>query len=287
MLSIIKKISPWWLKILSKIILSRFPLSYNFWSKINIFRHGQMDNSNYAFHVFSRHVQQDETSIKGKTILEIGPGDSLSSGIIAFHYGAKSILINPIKLIFDPIKNFNNLKIFLQKKGFKIYESPKDLTELCNKHNIQYFFEGLKSLKSIPSDSVDIIFSNAVLEHIFKEEFEETIKELKRVLKRDGFMSHQIDFKDHLEGSLNNLRFSESLWESYLFRNSGFYTNRIRFNKMINIFKNQGLEIQILDLKKWDSLPLSIKKISKQFIEEDQEGLFVSSAKIKLLLNEK
>ena len=56
---------------------------------------------------------------------------------------------------------------------------------------------------------------------------------------------------------------------------------------MINIFKNQGLEIQILDLKKWDSLPLSIKKISKQFIEEDQEGLLVSSAKIKLLLNEK
>jgi len=286
MLNIIKKNTPWWFKISIKLILSRFPIPYIFWSKINLFRHGQMDNSRYAFDVFTNHIQQNNRSISGMTILEIGPGDSLSSGVIAFYYGAKSILINPIKLIFDPIKNFNNLKIFLEKKEFEIKDSPKDLEDLCETHNIDYFFEGLKSLKEIPSNSVDIIFSNAVLEHIFKDEFEETINELKRIMKKDGFMSHQVDFKDHLEGSLNNLRFSNLVWESYLFRNSGFYTNRIRFYEMVSIFENKGFEVQILDLKKWDVLPLNLKKISKQFRELKHDDLLTSGAKLKVKFSE-
>jgi len=286
MLNIIKKITPWWLKISIKLILSRLPIPYIFWSKINLFRHGQMDNSKYAFEIFTNHIQQNNRSISGMTILELGPGDSLSTGVIAFHYGAKSILINPTKLIFDPIKNFNNLKIFLENKAFKIKDSPKDLKDLCQTYKIDYFFEGLKSLKEIPSNSVDIIFSNAVLEHIFKDEFEETINELKRIMKKDGFMSHQVDFKDHLEGSLNNLRFSNFIWESYLFRNSGFYTNRIRFYEMVGIFKNKGFEVQTSDLKKWDILPLNLKKISKQFRELKHDDLLTSGAKFKVKFSE-
>ena len=195
-------------------------------------------------------------------------------------------MINPTKLIFDPIKNFNNLKIFLENKGFEIKDSPKDLKDLCQTYKIDYFFEGLKSLKEIPSNSVDIIFSNAVLEHIFKDEFEETINELKRIMKKDGFMSHQVDFKDHLEGSLNNLRFSNFIWESYLFKNSGFYTNRIRFYEMVGIFKNKGFEVQTLDLKKWDILPLDLKKISKQFRGLKHDDLLTSGAKFKVKFSE-
>ena len=98
-------------------------------------------------------------------------------------------------------------------------------------------------------------------------------------MKKDGFMSHQVDFKDHLEGSLNNLRFSNFVWESYLFRNSGFYTNRIRFYEMVSIFENKGFEVQILDLKKWNILPLNLKKISKQFRELKHDDLLTSGAK--------
>ena len=176
MLSIIKNKFPWWFKILTKLILSRLPISYNFWSKINIFRHGQMDNSDYAFKIFSHHIHQEENKLNGKTILEIGPGDSLSSGIIAYYYGAKSILVNPSKFIFDPLENFNNLKIFLENKGFKVIDTPTNLDELCKKHKISYFVDGLESLKSIESNSVDIIFSNAVLEHIEKKNLKILLK---------------------------------------------------------------------------------------------------------------
>ena len=44
--------------------------------------------------------------------------------------------------------------------------------------------------------------------------FEETVYQLRRILKKDGLTSHEIDLKDHLSYSLNNLRFSKNLWES-------------------------------------------------------------------------
>ena len=58
-------------------------------------------------------------------------------------------------------------------------------------------------------------------------------------------ISHQIDLRDHLGGGLNNLRFSDSLWESNFFVKSGFYTNRISFDKMISIFENISFKYEI------------------------------------------
>lgn len=50
--------------------------------------------------------------------------------------------------------------------------------------------------------------------------------ELGRVLKPDGICVHRVDLNDHLGGCLNNLRFTDAIWESVLFRESGFYANR-------------------------------------------------------------
>ena len=281
---IIKKIFPWWARIITKIFLSRLPISYDFWSKINLFRHGQMDNSAYAYETFIKHINPD--NIKGKIILEIGPGDSLSSGIIASCFGARSILVNPGDFLLDPLKNHTNIKNYLEKRGLSIDSSPKNIEELCKNHKITYYVNGLESLKKIQDKSVDIIFSNAVLEHIYKDEFVNIFEEFRRIIKDEGFMSHQVDFKDHLGGSLNNLRFSDSIWESYLFRNSGFYTNRIRHQKMLNIFIETGFIVDEINLSKWNKLPINTKKLSKQFRKCSYEDLLVSGFKVKLVPNE-
>ena len=49
--------------------------------------------------------------------------------------------------------------------------------------NAKYFTNGTQSLKDIDTDSVDIIFSVAVLEHIFYIEVETLLKEMARILK--------------------------------------------------------------------------------------------------------
>ena len=100
--------------------------------------------------------------------------------------------------------------------------------------------KGRSIAAKIEDNSIDYIFSHSVMEHIRKYELDSLIREMFRVLKPNGVISHNINYKDHLGESLNNLRFSEKLWESNLFANSGFYTNRVPALEMHNLFKRNG-----------------------------------------------
>ena len=68
----------WRTKIIAKLILSRLPFSYNYWSKIGLFRHGAMDDYSYAWKVLNIHTKllDNKSNWVG---LELGPGDGLLS----------------------------------------------------------------------------------------------------------------------------------------------------------------------------------------------------------------
>ena len=136
--------------------------------------------------------------------------------------------------------------------------------------------EGLNSIKSLPDGSVDFIWSQAVLEHIDYYEFDELMTEFRRVIRPEGCCSHRIDLRDHLSGGLNNLRFTEEVWESSWMKNSGFYTNRIRFKDMINRFEASGFECQVVHVDRWDGLPIKRSLLSKQFVVIQDDDLIVS-----------
>ena len=273
----IRKI-PWWLKIIIKIIFSRLPIKYSFWQSIGLFRHGKMDNTDYSIRVFKEHLHKSNIkSIKNKVILEIGPGDSIATAIISYAYGASSFLIDSGYFAKANIIDYIRLKDALISEELNPPNiSNKDNIDLIlKKSNSEYLTEGLSSIKKIPSNSVDLIFSQAVMEHIRKENFEAMNSELYRVLKKDGVISHQIDLRDHLGGGLNNLRFSDSLWESNFFVKSGFYTNRISFDKMVSIFENLSFKYEILNVQKWKLLPIKKYKIDKKYRNQDEENLRV------------
>ena len=271
----LKKI-PWWLKIFVKIVFSRLPIKYSVWKSLGLFQHGKMDHSNYSLRVFKEHLNKSKIkSLKNKVVLEVGPGDSIASSIISYSYGASSVLIDSGNFVQTEISTYLKLKDALILKGLDPPKITKEdnIAEILNKCNSKYFTEGLKSLKKIPSNSVDFIFSQAVWEHIRLKDFEPMNAELYRVLKKDGMISHQVDLRDHLGGSLNNLRFSDRLWESNLFAKSGFYTNRINFDKMISVFESLNFKCEILNIQKWNFLPLKKSKMNKKFRELSEENL--------------
>ena len=104
-----KKFSPWWAKIIIKMMLSRMPLHYSFFAKIGLFRHGKMDNPKYALQVFSEHFERTGFSKKGGgfVALELGPGDSFVSAIVANAYGAsKCYMVDAGNFAIDDIKIF-------------------------------------------------------------------------------------------------------------------------------------------------------------------------------------
>ena len=128
-----------------------------------------------------------------------------------------------------------------------------------------YLTQGLESLRSIPTASVDFIWSHSVLEHVRKADFQAVLLELKRILRPGGFASHNIDFQDHLAGSLNNLRFSEPVWESEFFVRSGFYTNRIPAIRMHALFAQAGFKVCKEGFGRWVNLPVPRKSLHADF----------------------
>lgn len=276
-----KRFFPWWAKIIIKMMLSRMPLDYSFFARVGLFRHGRMDSPGYALQIFRSHFERSEFPKKegGFVALELGPGDSFVSAIIANAYGAsKCYMVDAGNFAVGEIKAYQHLIANLGSAGIGVskVEGCTSIEQLLERVGGVYLTNGLQSLRSIPDDSVDFIWSQAVLEHVRVGEFDDTMNELRRILRPNGIASHRIDLKDHLGGALNNLRFSTKLWEKDWMAKSGFYTNRIRFHNMIDKFENAGFSVDVLHVDKWDYPPISKEDISKEFFKYSDDELCIS-----------
>jgi predicted SAM-dependent methyltransferase len=125
--------------------------------------------------------------------------------------------------------------------------------------------------------TVDLVFSQAVLEHVRRHELAPTLRETFRLLKPEGLASHEVDLKDHLGGALNNLRFSERLWEADWMARSGFYTNRVQFNEICKIFDRSGFDVELVKMECFRALPTPRQKLSGCFRSLPDDDLLVSS----------
>ena len=133
----------------------------------------------------------------------------------------------------------------------------------------------LASLRAIPDESVDFIWSHTVLQHIRRVEFLETMRELRRMLRANGISSHWVYLQDTIGGALNNLRFRESVWESPFMAGSGFYTNRIRYSEMLELFKDAGFKPEVITVNRWDRLPTLRSTLSDRFKDLAEEDFCV------------
>ena len=276
----INKSLPWWAKILLKIMFSRIPLN-NFF-KYFMFKHGAMLDHNYAFNTFTKHITNagyEPEWCKGRVFLELGPGDSLFSSIVAKAYGAsKSIMVDTGSYADSNLDNYLQMVEFIKKKGmaFPSIDNITSVDEMLGLLNSKYYTFGIESLKNIENQSIDFIWSEAVLEHIRFSEFYPTLIELKRILKKDGSCSMTVDLRDHLQNGLNNLRFSRNFWESNFIANSGFYTNRIGFSRMIKLFEQAGFRVDEEIFRRWETLPIMKNKLDSEFQNIDDSELCVS-----------
>lgn len=279
-LKVIKKIIPWYIKLGIKIMLSWVPNKEVFFRPFGvIYKLGDMMKPEYSLRVFISHLKDSNFDPVNSIILEIGPGDSISTGIIGWSMGAKkSILIDNGNYATKDIKQYKKLIQILKNSGYekaKKLEECNNFNELLKVANIFYLTKGLNSLRKLESNSIDFCFSQAVLEHIFLNEFSAFIYELYRVQKLGGLSSHQIDLKDHLGESLNSLRFSAGIWGSNLIKRSGFYTNRLRCYQLKKIFLMSGFNILKIQLNKWEKIPIKRRWLFKDFKNIDKEELLI------------
>jgi len=82
---------PWWVKLCAKLVLARLPVPYSIWRKLKLFRHGEMNDPARAirtFETYYRRAREYGEIAPGFTVLELGPGDSVLSGLVARSMGA-------------------------------------------------------------------------------------------------------------------------------------------------------------------------------------------------------
>jgi SAM-dependent methyltransferase len=95
----------------------------------------------------------------------------------------------------------------------------------------------------VPADSVDVIVSNAVIEHLY--ELRQAFAQLYRITRPGGFGLHQVDHRDHRDFSrpLEHLLLSEEEFEVAFARCHGECGNRYRPEEVDALFRDAMFEV--------------------------------------------
>jgi SAM-dependent methyltransferase len=111
----------------------------------------------------------------------------------------------------------------------------------------------------LPDDSIDLIVSRSVLEHVARSSVQPLVAELRRVLREGGSMVHVIDMRDHMHlvpdpsaggpssagvrgDWLEALTYPTWLYDA-MFSRSEAWINRLRIDSWLALFKTAGFQI--------------------------------------------
>jgi len=101
----------------------------------------------------------------------------------------------------------------------------------------------------LPAASLDVVFSNSVLEHVPKPVIEACFVEARRILKPGGVACHAVNCGDHYAYSdaridqLHYLQFSDAAWARW--NNAFLYQNRLRAIDFLEIARAAGFAIEL------------------------------------------
>lgn len=145
------------------------------------------------------------------------------------------------RIAFLDEKRFQSIKV-LQRNC-----SGMSVDELFAELNIDYRIEDACKT-GLANNSVDIIISNNVFEHISSDILHNILQEFRRIIKPAGIMSHYVDIRDHYAQfdktitDYNYLKYNDRLWNA-LGNNKLHYQNRLRASEYQQLHQSAGFEI--------------------------------------------
>ncbi len=181
-----------------------------------------------------------------ESYLELGPGDTVARALVAAAHGVERIwLVDAGNFARRDMRHYHAIAAGLTERGLAVPDLSNctRLDDILRACRASYLTGGLSSLREIEDSSVDLIISEAVMEHLPREDFQGFLHEFARLLTPNGLALHGVDLDDHLDGGLNHLRFSAKFWERPWIRKSSFYTNRFSHSQISEMARREGLEV--------------------------------------------
>ncbi len=243
--------------------------------------------------------------IEGSSVMEIGTGWEPINVLLFYVMGAKTcysydhvphVRLKLAKQVIQEIENnIQDIQLITSIPKNDILhrlnklKRAKSLGHLFKKANIIYVAPGDATRTALPDNSIDIVYSYAVMEHVPESVIHDFTIESKRILSRDGIAYHAIGLHDHYVSfdkkisKINFLKYSESQWAFWV-KNKISYHNRLREKQFVEIFKSHGSIIKWKENKidPDDLVRIKMMKIDKKFSGIKDEELCVYFSEMML-----
>ena len=187
----------------------------------------------------------------GKRVLEIGPGDSLGTGLLALAHGARSYhAIDAFRVRFDPAVEAEVFALLRATLGSEESARVRNLEPAAvpspgNGDRRLHYVNDLpleRAPDRLGAGAFDVIYSNAVLEHVADPP--EAAQSLATLLAPGGVMFHDIDLRSHQTFEAHPLQFLEHPeWLWHMMSSRCGQPNRARRDDWLAHFRAVGLEI--------------------------------------------
>jgi len=269
---------------------------------------GGTNNPRYCYSVWLRHLVTllpFGFTIKGARIGELGPGDSIGIGLAGLLSGAEYYIgldllpfsaRTDLERIFDEIVRMymrkepipDNNEFPRMRPQLRSYEFPdyaiewagfserverirSDIRTGLEHGRLVRYQAPWTSIAEIAPKSLDLIFSQAVLEYVVPAD--ETYNAMSIWVKAGGYASHVIDLSAHYLSPFCNGHWAYSDWEWRLARGRReVFLNRMPLTTHLAYATNSGFDVLLLQ-KEYGSNALDVTDLSSQFRALNSEDL--------------
>jgi hypothetical protein len=281
---------------------------------------GGTDSARYCYSVWLRHLvmAREHRLCQPTLVAELGPGDSIGAGLAALISGANTYCgLDLIQFasternlaIFDQLvalfrrreripgqDEFPELKPHLRSYAFPSHILPESgLVKALADDRLNHLRHAVAAPNAnspityaapwfhtnlVRNESVDIIFSQAVLEHV--EDLPGAYKAMYRWLKPTGCLSHQIDFRSHNLTSQWNGHWTHSdlAWKYIKGNRPQYSLNREPHGTHIHLLRKAGFKI-VFDQRRHTPSQIARSQLAPRFRGMSAEDLTTSGAFIQ------
>lgn len=286
----------WWkMKAQMKGVGTKIPFIKKIYNRYS----GNTESAQYCFSTWIRLYRvllSHQWCIKDKRIVEFGCGDSLGVGLAAVLGGASrycGLDVLPFANDFDAEQMVEAIVSLydqgsVPQRAIESIPNPIDESLLFQRRTAADSKELSACLEyrapwttdSVNESSVDMVFSNSVMEHV--DNLTEAYGSMHRWLVPGGYSIHVIDFKSHGISPYSNghWAFSESEW-SRVVGNRTYFLNREPLSRHFDILEFFEFDILFLDIRQQPN-PIDVELLAPPATSYTHEDISAGSATVLL-----